>query len=148
MSESTRSNQPRKILVVDDESHITQVVSLKLSNAGYAVVTAGDGEEGFEIACQEKPDLVITDLQMPYMSGIELAKKLRRNPATASTPVLMLTARGYALDQSELGQTNIKGVMSKPFSPREVLERSRAALGETAPSTNASNPESPEAKAA
>ena len=148
MSESTRSNQPRKILVVDDESHITQVVSLKLSNAGYAVVTAGDGEEGFEIACQEKPDLVITDLQMPYMSGIELAKKLRRNPATASTPVLMLTARGYALDQSELGQTNIKGVMSKPFSPREVLERSRAALGETAPSTSASNPESPEAKAA
>ena len=131
----------KRILVVDDEAHITHVVSLKLTNAGYAVTTAGDGEEAFEIACQEGPDLIITDLQMPYMSGLELAKKLKRTSKTATTPVLMLTARGYALDQSELGQTNIKGVMSKPFSPREVLEKARAALGEAPPIAGSIHPE-------
>lgn len=124
------ATEPKLILVVDDEAHITHVVALKLTNAGYRVVTAGDGEEAFEVATAEKPDLVITDLQMPYMSGLELSKKLRRTPDMAATPVLMLTARGYALDQSELGQTNIKAVLSKPFSPRDVLEKARAALGE------------------
>lgn len=124
---------PKLILVVDDETHITHVVALKLTNAGYRVLTAGDGEEAFEVAIAERPDLVITDLQMPYMSGLELAKKLRRNPDHAATPVLMLTARGYALDQSELGQTNIKGVMSKPFSPRDILDKARSALGEAPP---------------
>ncbi|MBN8644834.1 MAG: response regulator [Planctomycetes bacterium] len=123
------AHDPRLILVVDDEAHITHVVALKLTNAGFRVITAGDGEEAFEVALAEKPDLVITDLQMPYMSGLELAKKLRRSAEAASTPVLMLTARGYALDQSELGQTNIRGVMSKPFSPRDVLDHAKAALG-------------------
>lgn len=129
-------HQPKLILVVDDEAHITHVVALKLTNAGYRVLTAGDGEEAFEVASSEKPDLVITDLQMPYMSGLELSKKMRRTADLSSTPVLMLTARGYALDQSELGQTNIKAVLSKPFSPRDVLEKARAALGE-APTTDA-----------
>ena len=125
------------ILVVDDETHITHVVALKLTNAGYRVVTAGDGEEAFELALAEHPDLIITDLQMPYMSGLELAKKLRRTQDLAATPVLMLTARGYALDQSELGQTNIKAVMSKPFSPRDVLDKARSALGDTPPAADA-----------
>jgi two-component system alkaline phosphatase synthesis response regulator PhoP len=128
------AHEPKLILVVDDEAHITHVVALKLTNAGYRVVTASDGEEAFEVATSERPDLVITDLQMPYMSGLELSKKLRRTAEMSSTPILMLTARGYALDQSELGQTNIKAVLSKPFSPRDVLEKARAALGE-APTT-------------
>ncbi len=124
------ASEPKLILVVDDEAHITHVVALKLTNAGYRVVTASDGEEAFEVATAENPDLVITDLQMPYMSGLELSKKLRRTPEMSATPVLMLTARGYALDQNELGQTNIKAVLSKPFSPRDVLEKARSALGE------------------
>lgn len=126
-------SEAKLILVVDDEAHITHVVALKLTNAGYRVLTAGDGEEAFEVATAERPDLVITDLQMPYMSGLELSKKMRRTPELASTPVLMLTARGYALDQSELGQTNIRAVLSKPFSPRDVLDKARLALGETPP---------------
>ena len=135
------AHEPILILVVDDEAHITHVVALKLTNAGYRVITAGDGEEAFEIAQAEKPDLVITDLQMPYMSGLELSKKLRRTPDTSTTPVLMLTARGYALDQSELGQTNIKGVMSKPFSPRDILDKARTALGQSNPSGDSMLPE-------
>ncbi len=110
-----------KIVIADDEAHITHVVSLKVSNAGHEAIVAHDGEEALELCLQHEPSLVITDLQMPYMSGLELAQKLKDNQSTKDTPVLMLTARGYALDQHELDLTNIKKVMSKPFSPREVM---------------------------
>lgn len=111
------------ILVIDDESHIVHVVSLKLRNAGYEAITAQDGEEGFELAMREQPDLIITDYQMPFMNGLELCQKLKATPETASTPTLMLTARGFSMNESELAKTNIAGVLSKPFSPREVLAR-------------------------
>ena len=111
-----------RILVVDDEAHILHVLSLKLRNAGYEVMTAVDGEDAFELASQNIPDLIITDFQMPYMTGLELCKALAGNPATSHVPVLILTARGYALDEDDLTIGNIKGVLSKPFSPRAVLE--------------------------
>ena len=110
-----------RILVVDDEAHIVQVLTFKLRNAGYEVVTAVDGEEGFEMACQDVPDLIITDFQMPYMTGLELCRALAEQDSTARIPVLMLTARGYALDEEDLAIGNIKGVLSKPFSPRAVV---------------------------
>ena len=110
-----------RILVVDDEAHIVQVLTFKLRNAGYDVVTAVDGEEGFEMACQDLPDLIITDFQMPYMTGLELCKALAEQDSTANIPILMLTARGYALDEEDLAIGNIKGVLSKPFSPRAVV---------------------------
>jgi two-component system alkaline phosphatase synthesis response regulator PhoP len=111
-----------RILVADDEAHIVQVVSLKLRNAGYEVITAADGEEAFEAACSQHPDLIITDFQMPYMTGLELCKALADKPATASIPVFMLTARGYALDDADLKIGNIRQVLAKPFSPRQVLQ--------------------------
>lgn len=119
----------KKILVVDDESHIVNVVSLKLRNAGFEVVTAADGEEGLEVALQESPDLVITDYQMPFMSGIELCEKLKSTPATAHVPALMLTARGFSLTPADLMGTNVAGVLSKPFSPREILSRTQELVG-------------------
>ncbi len=111
-----------RILIVDDEAHILHVLSLKLRNAGYEVVTAVDGEDGYELACQHLPDLVITDFQMPYMTGLELCRAMATNTSTAHIPVLILTARGYALDEDDLRIGNIKGVLSKPFSPRAVLQ--------------------------
>jgi len=111
-----------RIMVVDDEAHIQHVVSLKLRNAGYEVMTASDGEEALELITQNLPDLVITDLQMPYMTGLELCQALKKNAATANIPALMLTARGYALAPGEIERTNIRQVMTKPFSPRQVLE--------------------------
>ncbi|MEC9374102.1 MAG: response regulator [Planctomycetota bacterium] len=120
--------QGSKVLVVDDEAHITHVVSLKLRNAGCEVMTAGDGEEGYELACQHLPDLIITDLQMPYMNGVEMCAKLRETHATEHIPVLMLTARGYSLAPEDYARTNIREILSKPFSPREVLEKVQAAL--------------------
>ncbi len=117
------------ILVVDDESHILHVVSLKLRNAGYQVVTAQDGEEGYELALQCHPDLVITDFQMPFMTGLELCEKLKDNPTSAEIPALMLTARGFSLNASDIARTEIRGVLSKPFSPREVLSRVEELIG-------------------
>ena len=113
---------PKRILVVDDETHIVQVLSLKLRNAGYEVVSAGDGEEAFDLAVRDRPDLVITDFQMPYMTGLELARSLAAHAATRGVPVVMLTARGYALDDSELRSAQITEVLSKPFSPRAILD--------------------------
>lgn len=110
-------------LVVDDEQHIVHVVALKLRNAGFEVVTASDGEQAYEIATKTPPDIVITDLQMPYMNGLELCQKLREHPATCGVPALMLTARGHALSKEDLASTNISEVLAKPFSPREILSR-------------------------
>jgi two-component system, OmpR family, alkaline phosphatase synthesis response regulator PhoP len=120
-------SQPR-ILVADDEPHITHVVSLKLTNAGYDVRTAADGEEALELALGDPPDLLITDLQMPYMSGLELATSLKSDPRTADIPVLMLTARGFSIPRDEIERTNIAEVLSKPFSPKEVLAKVQSLL--------------------
>ena len=111
------------ILVVDDETHILHVVRLKLVKASYEVITAGDGEEGLDLALQRHPDLVITDYQMPFMSGLEMCTELKQHETTRTTPALMLTARGSYLADEVLEQTNIVSVISKPFSPREVLAR-------------------------
>ncbi len=111
----------KRIVIADDEPAITHVISLKLSGAGYDTVTAQDGEEAYAYCLEEPPALVVTDLQMPYMNGLELAKKLKENESTAGVSVIMLTARGFALEESEIAQTNIEQVLSKPFSPRDVL---------------------------
>lgn len=119
----------RLVLVVDDESHILHVVSLKLRNAGYEVVTAENGEEGFHAARQHRPDLIITDFQMPVLSGIDMCRKLKLDEVTCSMPALLLTARGFSLPQEALESTNILAVLSKPFSPREILGRVQEVLG-------------------
>ena len=113
----------KKILVADDETHILNVVSMKLRNAGYEVVTAMDGEEALELCAAEKPDLLITDYQMPYMTGLELCKQIRLRPEIKSVPAIMLTARGFDIEPDEMIQAGIAAVLAKPFSPRELLER-------------------------
>jgi two-component system, OmpR family, alkaline phosphatase synthesis response regulator PhoP len=120
----------KTILAVDDEAHILHVVSLKLQNAGFNVVTANDAEEAFDAAtgsmagaAAQPIDLLITDYQMPGMSGLDLARKLHAEPGKKHLPVLLLTAHGLALEQVELGQAGINVCLSKPFSPRELLAK-------------------------
>jgi CheY-like chemotaxis protein len=115
--------------LVDDEAHILQVLSLKLRNAGYIIKTAADGEEAFEVASRDAPDLIITDFQMPYMTGLELCRALKDHASTANVPVIMLTARGYALSDGDLGIGNIRKVLSKPFSPRSIVQLVNETLG-------------------
>jgi CheY-like chemotaxis protein len=111
----------KKILVADDETHILHVVSLKLRNAGFVVVTARDGQEALEIAQQDRPDLIITDYHMPQLSGLELCQRLKQDPATTGIPAIMLTARGYHLEPSDTEKSGILRMLSKPFSPRQLL---------------------------
>jgi CheY-like chemotaxis protein len=122
----------KKILVADDESHILHVVSLKLRNAGYSVITAADGQEALELAQAERPDLLITDYHMPQLSGLELCQKLKQDPNTAHIPAIMLTARGYQLDPKDTEQSGILRMLSKPFSPRQLLSTVNEVLMEAA----------------
>jgi CheY-like chemotaxis protein len=110
------------ILIVDDEAHILQVLSLKLRNCGYSVQTAVDGEDALHQMKTNIPDLVITDVQMPYMNGLELAHVLNNDKATASIPIIVLTARGHNLEPSDTEIPNVRKVLSKPFSPRGIAE--------------------------
>ena len=123
----------KKILIADDEVHIIQVVAIKLKNNGFQVFTAENGEKAYELACAEKPDLVITDFQMPVMTGLELIEKLRQNSDTASVPVIMLTARGFAIEEDVRQNLKISDCLSKPFSPRELLQNVQQVLEQKVP---------------
>lgn len=112
----------KKVLVVDDEIHIVHVVAIKLRNNGYDVVTAGNGAEAFELACEERPDVIVTDYQMPVMSGMELVEKLRGIEATRDIPVILLTARSFAIEDKQKEDLRISQCLNKPFSPKELLE--------------------------
>jgi two-component system, OmpR family, alkaline phosphatase synthesis response regulator PhoP len=111
----------KTILVADDESHILHVVSLKLRNAGFRVITARDGQEALEMAQAQHPDLLITDYHMPMLSGLELCQRLKQDARTSDIPAIMLTARGYHLEPRDTEQSGILRMLSKPFSPRHLL---------------------------
>lgn len=112
----------RKALVVDDEIHIVQVVAIKLRNNGFDVTTAENGAVALEAVERDKPDVIVTDFQMPVMTGVEFVENLRKNPETVDIPVIMLTARGFAIEDERKEELNISACLSKPFSPRELLQ--------------------------
>jgi len=123
----------KRILIADDEPHVSKILAMKLRNAGYAVESARNGEEGLRLADRFSPDLVITDLQMPGLDGFSLALALREAQSTSDTPVIMLTARGHKLSPSDLSKTNIGTVFSKPFSANEILETVIRTIGPSGP---------------
>ncbi len=122
----------KTILIADDETHILNVLSIKLRNAGFTVVTAEDGAEAYALACAHHPDLVITDYQMPLLSGLELCSKLLNDPETRHVPTILLTARGFSMSEADIASHNIREVITKPFSPREVLARVHELVSNTA----------------
>lgn len=111
----------KKVLVVDDEIHIVHVVAIKLRNNGYDVISADNGADAFDMVLSEKPDIIVTDYQMPIMTGLELITQLRANEKTKDIPVIMLTARNFAIEQKQTQNLNISAFLSKPFSPKELL---------------------------
>lgn len=117
------------ILIADDEPHIRSLVGAKLRAAGFTVVIASNGQDGLEEAQRVKPDLIVTDFQMPLLSGFEMCQKLYEDPETAEIPAIMLTARGHKLSPSELAKTGICLLMDKPFGPRELLNNVFEQLG-------------------
>ncbi|HNY78821.1 MAG: response regulator [Sedimentisphaerales bacterium] len=112
----------KKVLIADDEIHIIHVVAIKLRNNGYEVIAANNGAEAYELACSEHPDIVVTDYQMPFVTGIELIEKLRKNEATMHIPTILLTARSFAITQEMQDSLGVQECLSKPFSPKELLK--------------------------
>ena len=118
----------KRVLVADDEAAILNVISYKLSDAGLDVITARDGRQALALAKSERPDLLIIDFHMPGLNGLEVCRNLQADPATAHIRTIMLTACGMDIEQDELDRAGITLLMSKPFSPREVLARTQDLL--------------------
>lgn len=111
----------KRLLLVDDEPHVTIVLSRKLEREGYEVQTARDGEEGYRTAATYRPDLVVSDLQMPRVDGLGMARLLAGDPATAKIPILMLSGRGFLLDKELAKSTRIVRVLEKPFAASDII---------------------------
>ena len=110
------------IHVCDDEPHIVLAVSLKFTKSGFRVTSDNNGQSAWESILRDPPQLLITDLQMPRMDGLELIKRMRSDPNLKDIPVILLTAKGYELDEDELrSEYRIQQVLPKPFSPRELV---------------------------
>jgi two-component system, OmpR family, alkaline phosphatase synthesis response regulator PhoP len=118
-----------KILVVDDEQSIVTLLQYNLEQAGYEVITAMDGEEGKQMAETQSPDIIVLDLMLPKMDGMEVCKQLRQK--SIMTPILMLTAKDDELDKILGLELGADDYMVKPFSPREVIARVKAILRRT-----------------
>ncbi len=119
---------PETILVVDDDPDIARFVEVNLRSAGYDVSVASDGEEALEKAATLRPDLVLLDVMMPRIDGFEVAQRLRRNPQTSNTSIIMLTAKALSTDKV-LGLTaGADDYIIKPFDPIELLARVKGTL--------------------
>lgn len=118
----------RKILVVDDEAVLVETIAYNLEQAGYQVITAADGTSALEAARRETPDLVILDIMLPEMDGLEVCRLLRRESNTATTPIMMLTAKGDEIDKVVGLEVGADDYVTKPFGRRELLARVRALL--------------------
>jgi DNA-binding response OmpR family regulator len=141
---STGAVVGRKILIVDDEAILAETLAYNLEQAGYEVTTAADGASALEIVQREALDLIILDLMLPEMDGLEVCRQVRSKKTTASLPIIMLTAKNEEIDKVVGLEVGADDYMTKPFGRRELLARVRALLRRseyTAPSEEHPRPE-------
>ncbi|MFH1860848.1 MAG: response regulator [bacterium] len=120
----------KKVLIVDDEVHIRRIIAEKIRNEGYTIFTAENGQEAVDIAKKEKPDLIIMDIMMPVMNGIEAIKILKQDPDMANTHIFVLTAMEFGETEKEIVSiVGASNVITKPFSPKELLNIINARIG-------------------
>lgn len=112
-----------KILLADDEENLRMLVRTTLEDPEYEILEAGDGPSALEMARKQRPDLLVLDWMMPGMSGVEVARALREDPATQGIPILMLTAKGQDADRRQAEAVGVEAYLVKPFSPLDILER-------------------------
>ncbi|HPU36032.1 MAG TPA: response regulator transcription factor, partial [Bacillota bacterium] len=117
-----------RILVVDDEKNILELVRFNLEREGYEVLTCLDGARALELARSEKPDLIVLDVMLPEISGLEVCRELHQDPATRKIPIIMLSARADELDRVLGLEMGADDYVTKPFSPRELVARVKARL--------------------
>ena len=122
-----------RILLVEDDASLVELIAYNLEREGFDVVRTGDGEEALILAEEEKPDLAILDWMIENLSGIEVCRRLRRQEATKSLPIIMLTARTEEADRMRGLETGADDYLTKPFSPRELVARVRAILRRARP---------------
>ena len=120
-----------KILIVDDEEHIIELLKFNLLNAGYEVLTANNGIDAVKIAKAEKPNLLLLDLMLPGIDGFDVCKEIKRNNEMKNTSIVMLTAKGEELDKILGLELGADDYITKPFSVRELLARVKAVLRRT-----------------
>jgi DNA-binding response OmpR family regulator len=123
-------SRPKKVLICDDEPYIVESVSYVVRKAGYQVVVAEDGEEALEAGLREKPALVFLDIMMPRMTGYEVCRRLKEDPETRDTYIIMLTARGQEEDERKALEMGADEFMTKPFSPRKMRAKLIEILGD------------------
>ncbi|MEM6454506.1 MAG: response regulator [Acidobacteriota bacterium] len=128
MSSTSSSTTRRKIVVVEDEADIREMVQYNLQREGFAVITADNGEDGVRTVVKEAPDLVLLDLLLPGLDGIEVCRKLKQDPVTRRIPVIMVTAKTEESDVVLGLGVGADDYVVKPFSPKELVARVRAVL--------------------
>ncbi|MEQ8349213.1 MAG: phosphate regulon transcriptional regulator PhoB [Sneathiellaceae bacterium] len=117
-----------RVLIVEDEAALVAMIRYNLEKEGYRCDEASDGNEAMMKVAEERPDLVLLDWMLPHLSGLEVCRQLRRNPATRNVPIIMLTARGEESDRVRGLDAGADDYVSKPFSPGELVARMRAVL--------------------
>ena len=117
------------ILVVDDDPVILQLLQVNFEMEGFTVITAADGQEGVERTRADRPDIVVSDVMMPRMTGLELVAELKADPETAKIPVLLLTAKAQQADISAGLDQGADDYVTKPFEPLELVDRVNRLLG-------------------
>ena len=124
---------PAKVLVVEDDANLAELVCYNLASGGFETLSTPDGETALEMVRDEAPDVVILDWMLLNLSGIEVCRRVRANPATASLPIIMLTARTEEADRIRGLDTGADDYVTKPFSPRELVSRVQAVLRRVRP---------------
>lgn len=122
-----------RLLLVEDDRSLAELITFHFEREGYAVARTGDGEEALILAEELRPDLMVLDWMIEGISGIEVCRRLRRRPATANLPILMLTARGEEDDRVRGLETGADDYITKPFSPKELVARAAAVLRRVRP---------------
>jgi len=126
-----------RVLIVEDEPDIRDLVAFHLGREGYAVTTASTGTEALRQVAAARPDLVLLDLMLPEIDGLEVCRRLRRDPSAATLPIIMLTAKGDEVDRIVGLEVGADDYVVKPFSPKELVARVRAVLRRAQPSPDA-----------
>jgi len=121
-----RGAEKKRILVVDDEIYIVHILEFSLTMEGYEVVTASCGEDALRKSKERRPDLVVLDVMMPGMDGLEVCRRLRAEEETKDVPILMLSAKGREMDRDAGLENGADDYILKPFSPRRLLDRIRS----------------------
>ena len=120
----------KTILIVDDQAEVRELVEVTLRVEDYRIIQAGNGKDAVETACKERPDLIILDVMMPgEIDGLEAARQIRKDPATADCRIVMLTAKGQQMDRQAGFNAGADDYFVKPFSPGGLLEWVETVLG-------------------